>query len=274
MIFDSDAVKQLVRNYHGFYLLKEKSSGDVLHYGSEVHSCNLEVDCQTGQITVNLRDGEQHRGKSCATKQSSEYNTIHEILNDPRLAFMDEVVKQKRRKSVDNKNDDEPLTFSISAYKPPNSNSGARVKATTLGSFRPSLDFGGGLDLGSDLGGGGPPVPKLGPRPEPSRVEKMKLAEAERLKKKGLARASLNNGEVASSSKQPTNHQDLLALDYLYKTKTKTEINFLKRQVEKDADSAEKRAKLSHKQNIEKYNSHLASIPEQNELRRINWHKH
>ena len=59
MIFDSDAVKQLVRNYHGFYLLKEKSSGDVLHYGSEVHSCNLEVDCQTGQITVNLRDGEQ-----------------------------------------------------------------------------------------------------------------------------------------------------------------------------------------------------------------------
>ena len=269
MIFDSDAVKQLVRNYHGFYLLKEKSSGDVLHYGSEVHSCNLEVDCQTGQITVNLRDGERHRGKSCATKQSSEYNTIHEILNDPRLAFMDEVVKQKRRKSVD-KIDEEPLTFSISAFKNPDLNSSAKPRST-LGSFRPSLDFGGGLDLGSDLGGGGPPVPTLGPRPEPTRVEKMKLAEAERLKKKGLARASVSEGE---SSKQATNHQDLLALDYLYKTKTKTEINFLKRQVEKDADSAEKRAKLSHKQNIEKYNSHLASIPEQNELRRINWHKH
>ena len=269
MIFDSDAVKQLVRNYHGFYLLKEKSSGDVLHYGSEVHSCNLEVDCQTGQITVNLRDGERHRGKSCATKQSSEYNTIHEILNDPRLAFMDEVVKQKRRKSVD-KNDEEPLTFSISAFKNPDLNSSAKPRST-LGSFRPSLDFGGGLDLGSDLGGGGPPVPTLGPRPEPTRVEKMKLAEAERLKKKGLARASVSEEE---SSKQATNHQDLLALDYLYKTKTKTEINFLKRQVEKDADSAEKRAKLSHKQNIEKYNSHLASIPEQNELRRINWHKH
>ena len=271
MIFDTDAVKQLVRNYHGFYLLKEKSVGDVLHYGSDVHNCNLVVDCKTGEISVNLRGGETHRGKSCVTKQSSDYNKLHDILNDPRLAFMDEVVKQKRRKSVDSKNDEEPLTFSISAFKPPDS--GARPKAS-LGSFRPSLDFGGDLDLGSDLGGGGPPVPRLGPRPEPSRVEKQKLAETERLRKKGLARATLNDGEGSSASQPATNHQDLLALDYLYKTKTKNEINFLKRQVEKDADSAEKRAKLSHKQNIEKYNSHLASIPEQNELRRINWHKH
>ena len=271
MIFDLDAVKQLVRNYHGFYLLKEKSRGNVLNYGSDVHSCSLLVDCETGEITVKLREGETHRGMSCVTKQSSDYNKLHDILNDPRLAFMDEVVKQKRRKSVDNKADEEPLTFSISAFKAPDLNSAAARPTSTLGSFRPSLDFGGGLDLGSDLGGGGPPVPQLGPRPEPTRVEKRKLVEAERLKKKGLARATLNDGE---GSKQASNHQDLLALDYLYKTKTKNEINFLKRQVEKDGESAEKRAKLSHKQNIEKYNSHLASIPEQNELRRINWHKH
>ena len=184
---------------------------------------------------------------------------------------MEEIVKPKRRKSLDK--DDEPVAFSISAFKDPVKKSSVASRPK-LESFRPSLDFGGGLDLGSDLGGGGPPVPTLGPRPQPTRVEKMKLAEAERLKKKGLARTTLKEGESSSSSQKATNHQDLLALDYLYKTKTKTEINFLKRQVEKEADSAEKRAKLSHKQNIEQYNSHLSSIPEQNELRRINWHKH
>ena len=63
-------------------------------------------------------------------------------------------------------------------------------------------------------------------------------------------------------------------MDYLYRTKTKNELNFLKRQIEKDYDNTEKKAKLSHKQNIEKYNTYLAAIPEQNELRRINWHKH
>ena len=71
-------------------------------------------------------------------------------------------------------------------------------------------------------------------------------------------------------------HQDLLAMDYLYKTKTKNELNFLKRQLdkEKETDHTEKRARMSHKQNIEKYNSYLAAIPEQNEQRKINWHKH
>ena len=81
-------------------------------------------------------------------------------------------------------------------------------------------------------------------------------------------------GDASSSSKPNPTHQDDVAMDYLYKTKTKSELNFLKRQVEKDVDTVEKKAKLSHKQNIEKYNSYLAAIPEQNELRRINWHKH
>ena len=192
-----------------------------------------------------------------------------QILNDPRLAFMEEVVKPKRRKSQD-KNDDEPLTFSISAFKDPIKKSSAGPK---LGGFRPSLDFGGGLDLGSDLGGSGPPVPKLGPRPQLTRVEKMQLAEAEKLKSKITSKQNLG-ANTSSPSKQTPVHQDLLAIDYLYKTKTRSELNFLKRNLEKDVDTAEKKAKLSHKQNIEKYNSYLAAIPEQNELRRINWHKH
>ena len=85
---------------------------------------------------------------------------------------------------------------------------------------------------------------------------------------------SKDGGDASSSSKPNPTHQDVVAMDYLYKTKTKSELNFLKRQVEKDVDTVEKKAKLSHKQNIEKYNSYLAAIPEQNELRRINWHKH
>ena len=99
------------------------------------------------------------------------------------------------------------------------------------------------------------------------------------LKSRTLAprRAEGEDGEGSgggSPVKKPVSHQDLLAMDYLYKTKTKNELNFLKRQIEKDVDSTEKKAKLNHKQNIEKYNKYLAAIPEQNELRRINWHKH
>ena len=180
------------------------------------------------------------------------------------MAFMEEIVKPKRRKSLDK--DDEPVAFSISAFKDPVKKSSVASRPK-LESFRPSLDFGEDLDLGI----GGPPVPKLGPAPQPTRVEKMKLAEAERLKNKVLSK----DGGVASSSSKPNpTHQDDVAMDYLYKTKTKSELNFLKRQVEKDVDTVEKKAKLSHKQNIEKYNSYLAAIPEQNELRRINWHKH
>ena len=49
---------------------------------------------------------------------------------------------------------------------------------------------------------------------------------------------------------------------------------FLKRQIDREYDTSEKRAKLSHKQNIEKYNSYLAAIPEQNDMKRINSCKH
>jgi len=215
----------MVRNYHGFYLVKGKSEGDVLHYGSEAHDCSVVVDCGRGEVTVRLR--EEHRGRSAVTKQSADYNIIHEILNDPRLAFMEEVVKPKRRKSQD-KNDDEPLTFSISAFKDPIKKSSAAPK---LGSFRPSLDFGGGLDLGSDLGCSGPPLPKMGPSHQLTRVEKLQLAETEKLKTKIISNKNLG-ASSPSPSKQTPVHQDLLAMDYLYKTKTRSELNFLKRHLD------------------------------------------
>ena len=195
---------------------------------------------------------------------------------------MDEVVKPaKRRKSQDTNKNSEPLpTFSISAFKDPVKSKPSTIPAIPSLPARPSFKpkpFGGGFDLGgdlgSDLGGLGPRVPSLGPKKEPTRVEKLKAAEEAKQRQKDN-----NKPEESTSGSSPAKatpvHQDLLAMDYLYKTKTKSELNFLKRQIEKDVDSTEKRAKLNHKQNIEKYNKYLAAIPEQNELRRINWHKH
>ena len=220
-------------------------------------------------------------------------------MNDPRLIFMDEVVKPaKRRKSQDTNKNSEPLpTFSISAFKDPVKSKTSTIPAIPSLPARPSFKpkpFGGGfdlggdlgsdlggrlgprvpsLDLGSDLGGLGPRVPSLGPKKEPTRVEKLKAAEEAKQRQKDN-----NKPEESTSASSPAKatpvHQDLLAMDYLYKTKTKSELNFLKRQIDREYDTSEKRAKLSHKQNIEKYNSYLAAIPEQNELRRINWHKH
>merc|ERR1712029_596393 len=108
-------------------------------------------------------------------------------MNDPRLIFMDEVVKPvKRRKSTDT-NKNEPLpTFSISAFKDPlKSKPSSIISASPSLPVRPSFKpkpFGGGFDLGGDLGGLGPRVPSLGPKKELTRVEKLN----ERVEKKKI----------------------------------------------------------------------------------------
>ena len=95
---------------------------------------------------------------------------------------MDEVVKPSKKKHIEN-DSSEPLTFSISAFKKPSS---SKPKSSSLPSVKPSfspspLSF--GDDLG-DLGGLGPIVPTLGPKKEPTRVEKLRAAEEQRLKEK------------------------------------------------------------------------------------------
>ena len=188
---------------------------------------------------------------------------------------MDEFVKPKKKERRNSKDDDDaPLKFSISAFKGPTGHSVPSKRPT----FKPlgMLDLGG--DLGSDLGSLGPPVPSLGPKKELTRVEKERLREEERERQRQKGKeAEDEDGEGSgggSPVKKPVSHQDLLAMDYLYKTKTKSELNFLKRQIDREYDESEKRAKLSHKQNIEKYNSYLAAIPEQNDMKRINSCKH
>eukprot|EP00092_Neocalanus_flemingeri_P025034 GFUD01027146.1.p1 GENE.GFUD01027146.1~~GFUD01027146.1.p1 ORF type:complete len:359 (-),score=117.96 GFUD01027146.1:180-1256(-) len=67
---------------------------------------------------------------------------------------------------------------------------------------------------------------------------------------------------------------DLQTLDHLYRTKTRTELNYLKRKQQLDSDRIKKKAVFSHKDKIEGYNSYLGSLTEFNEQRKINWSKH
>ena len=66
MVFDADAVKQVVRPYIGYYLVKAGSVGGVLHYKSDAHDCSVLINCGSGEITVKLN--EEYRGKKyCIT---------------------------------------------------------------------------------------------------------------------------------------------------------------------------------------------------------------
>ena len=77
MIFDVDAVKQLVRQYNGFYLVKGGSGGGVLQYKSDAHCCSIHVDCGSGEVRVTLQ--EEYRGKQSVAKRFPDYNSIHEV---------------------------------------------------------------------------------------------------------------------------------------------------------------------------------------------------
>ena len=77
MIFDVDAVKQLVRQYNGFYLVKGGSGGGVLQYMSDAHGCSVHVDCGSGEVRVTLQ--EEYRGKQSVAKRFPDYNSIHEV---------------------------------------------------------------------------------------------------------------------------------------------------------------------------------------------------
>merc|ERR1712059_65126 len=62
--------------------------------------------------------------------------------------------------------------------------------------------------------------------------------------------------------------------DTIYKTKTATELAFLKRKFEMEEEKLKKKAALSHKEKIKGFNTYLEHLPEFNEQRKINWSKH
>ena len=77
MVFDIDAVKQVLRPYIGYYLVKAGSVGQVLQYNSDAHNCSILIHCGSGEITVKLN--EEYKGKSSVVKRSENYNTLHEV---------------------------------------------------------------------------------------------------------------------------------------------------------------------------------------------------
>ena len=55
---------------------------------------------------------------------------------------------------------------------------------------------------------------------------------------------------------------------------SRTEWNYLKRNLELDREKLKKRAVFSQEDKIEVYNTYLSNLPEFNEQRKINWSKH
>lgn len=68
--------------------------------------------------------------------------------------------------------------------------------------------------------------------------------------------------------------KNILALDPLYRDKTKYELEYLKKKHEQVPKVIEEKAKLSHKEKIEGFNKKMEKIPVHFECRRINWSKH
>merc|ERR1712179_739863 len=210
----------------------------------------------------------------------------HQVFKDPRCFFLPEVVKIKRRSSrelsVEGKEDSGPLVFTLSAYEHP-------VKQTPINGIIGSglIVPGGGLGLRipSDIKSIGPRVP----------CGEVTPAKQRKVETKAVEKVVKLNPEVAFDMKEDTtiiekiigpakpdpallppecvDHQ-LQTVDQLYRTKTRTELNYLKRKQELDKDRLKKKAELSHKDKIEVYNTYLSNLPEFNEQRKINWSKH
>ena len=232
-----------------------------------------------------------------------------QVFKDPRCFFLPEVKKIKRRSSRElsgeGKEDSGPLVFTLSAYKHPVKQtpingiigSGLIVPGGGLDLGAP-VDGGGGLDLGAPIRGDGlglriPSDNKsIGPRVPCGEVTP---AKQRKIETKAVEKAVKVTAEVAFDEKEDVTVMDkiigpakpdpallppervdhqLLSVDQLYRTKTRTELNYLKRKQELDRDRLKKKAELSHKDKIEVYNTYLSNLPEFNEQRKINWSKH
>jgi len=355
MQLDPGAVNQIARAYHGYYPVKGGSTSHVLRFDNDFQEeggSSLDIDCAKGIITIRLRT--PHRGKSEVVRQAADYNTLHQVFKDPRCFFLPAIIKPKRRSSRElsgEGRDDEPVVFSISAYKNPVKPAPVVPRLPMNGMIGPGLLPRGALDLGAPLCEVlGPKVPQNGPRvpafgkttgPRVPMINGLKVAPAitktaglkgpmincpteapaDNLTNKGpkvdgqnsgsynvpvkvVNTLSTNEKKAETENKMPkTEHtrvmeehvsqkvfgpakpdpallpreavdQDLQSVDQLYRTKTRTELNYLKRKQQLDTDRLKKKAVLSHKDKIEGFNTYLGNLPEFNEQRKINWSKH
>jgi len=303
MHLDPGAVAQIARTYHGYYRVGVDTAGQVLRYDNDFQEdggSSLEINCKQGIILIKLRT--PLMGKAEVEKQNADYNTLHQVFKDPRCFFLPTVVKTKRRSSRElsgeDKEDPGPLTFTLSAYKRPVQQ--RPIPAIIGGGL---VVPGGVLDLGAPVQGGVlglrlPALPQaIGPRApcqqgtpaKQRKVETQRQDEVKAVTEESYEKNTDNHdeknadnpGKVIGPAKpdpallppESVDHE-LQTVDQLYRTKTRTELNYLKRKQELDKERLKKRAEFSHKDKIEVYNTYLSKLPEFNEQRKINWSKH
>jgi len=311
MQLDPGAVAQIARTYHGYYKVDsgKGGGGQVLRYDNDFQEdggSSLEINCEKGIIVIKLRT--PHRGKTEVEKDGVDYKTLHQVFKDPRCFFLPAIVKPKRRSSRELSGEDKlnegPLVFTLSAYKDPARQMPVVPRVPINGIIGPGLMQGGIQDLGAPLSGGlGLRVPtdskSIGPRVPcgagPPQVAQHTAAKNRKIEQQAFMKTvEVNDGNKSMENNLPQSmvkvigparpdpallppesvDQHLQTVDQLYRTKTRTELNYLKRKQELDRDRLKKRAELSHKDKIEGYNSYLGSLPEFNEQRKINWSKH
>lgn len=104
------------------------------------------------------------------------------------------------------------------------------------------------------------------------------------IKKKKKSKKSKNKdlekaAEAATSTSSPTTTTGAEVVagsstsDDFYAKKTKAEIAFLKKKEERDVDRIRKKASVSHKERVEKFNEYLNSLSEHYEPAKVSWTK-
>ena len=96
-------------------------------------------------------------------------------------------------------------------------------------------------------------------------------------KKKSKEKAELAlstlEAESSSSGTTATTSTSSEPIENYYRTKTKSEIAFIKRKEEMDKERIRQKAAVSHKERVEKFNNYLDSLSEHYEPAKVSWTK-
>lgn len=103
---------------------------------------------------------------------------------------------------------------------------------------------------------------KGAPNTSITKKKKKKLSKTEQKEEKPIE----NNSKSGTSSSSRSNSNNC-------KTKTKAEIAFMKRREKLDPERIKKKAQVSHKQRVEKFNEYLNNLSEHYEPAKVSWTK-
>jgi len=83
----------------------------------------------------------------------------------------------------------------------------------------------------------------------------------------------LESSTAGSSRQEQEKDSDKVSLESLYRSKTKAEVTFLKRRQERDAERVRKKATLTHKEKVNKFNTYLSTLSEHYDIPKVSWTK-